>query len=698
MKIEKIKQVFQKLDLSFNNKVPFIHQAESSECGLACLSMICGFYGKNIDMMTLRQKYKISSRGVNLKDITIIAKRLGLTSRALSVDLQSIKSLRLPVIIHWDFNHFVVLVKVTSTKVVIYDPASGPRKMNISELSQHFTGVVLETWPSSEFKEETIQKKLGLRMLINSVHGIKKVLLNVFLFSFIIELIGILIPIGSQLVIDHVIPINDKQLLMLICIGIIFFILFRTFVAILRSWALLVLNTLIEIQWKISLFSHLMQLSLDYFERRKLGDIQSRFLSVDTLRNIFTTNIVGIIIDSIITLGILTVMTIYNVKLTLFVVAFLLVYVSVRLFTYQYYKRLSEDEILRDARVNSHFMESLYGIVTIKMQGIRVKRENYWLNLVIDKVNSSIKLKKMNIFFDSVNTLIISLEQVFFLWLGVIFIIDSKITMGMFFAFGLLRTQLSNRVTSLTDYILELRMLSIHSERVSDIALNEVYHDETDSFRYENKQSVSLEVKKLIYSYDGQSRPIFDGLDINIRSGESVAIVGSSGVGKTTLLKILSGLIKQDSGEILIDNINIKQLGLNNYQKIISCVMQEDKLFSGSLEENICGFSDNIDRNWMIECANNADIHHIIMAMPMQYETLIGELGEGLSGGQKQRLFIARALYRKPSILFMDEATSHLDNQSEEKINLAIKKLSITRIIVAHRESTILSADRVIHL
>lgn len=698
MKIEKIKQVFQKLDLSFNNKVPFIHQAESSECGLACLSMICGFYGKNIDMMTLRQKYRISSRGINLKDITIIAKRLGLTSRALSVDLQSIKSLRLPVIIHWDFNHFVVLVKVTSTKVVIYDPASGPRKMNISELSQHFTGVVLETWPSSEFKEETIQKKLGLRMLINSVHGIKKVLLNVFLFSFIIELIGILIPIGSQLVIDHVIPVNDKQLLMLICIGIIFFILFRTFVAILRSWALLVLNTLIEIQWKISLFSHLMQLSLDYFERRKLGDIQSRFLSVDTLRNIFTTNIVGIIIDSIITLGILTVMTIYNVKLTLFVVAFLLVYVSVRLFTYQYYKRLSEDEILRDARVNSHFMESLYGIVTIKMQGIRVKRENYWLNLVIDKVNSSIKLKKMNIFFDSVNTLIISLEQVFFLWLGVIFIIDSKITMGMFFAFGLLRTQLSNRVTSLTDYILELRMLSIHSERVSDIALNEVYHDETDSFRYENKQSASLEVKKLIYSYDGQSRPIFDGLDINIRSGESVAIVGSSGVGKTTLLKILSGLIKQDSGEILIDNINIKQLGLNNYQKIISCVMQEDKLFSGSLEENICGFSDNIDRNWMIECANNADIHHIIMAMPMQYETLIGELGEGLSGGQKQRLFIARALYRKPSILFMDEATSHLDNQSEEKINLAIKKLSITRIIVAHRESTILSADRVIHL
>lgn len=371
--------------------------------------MVCGYYGKNIDMMTLRQKYKISSRGVNLNDISIIAKRLGLTTRALSIDLQSFKNLRLPIIIHWDFNHFVVLVKATSTKAIIYDPAFGPKKITLSELSLHFTGVALETWPSSEFKEETIQKKIGLRMLINSVHGIKKVLLDVFLFSFIIELIGILIPIGSQLVIDHVIPINNKQLLMLICIGIMFFILFRAFVAILRSWTLLVLNALIEIQWKISLFSHLMKLSLDYFERRKLGDIQSGFLSLDTLRSIFTTNIVGIIIDSII-----TIMMAYNIKLTLFVATFLLVYVSIRLLTYQYYKRLSEDEILRDARANSHFMESLYGIVTIKMQGIREKRENYWLNLVIDKVNSSIKLKIMNIFFDGVNTLIISLEQVFF--------------------------------------------------------------------------------------------------------------------------------------------------------------------------------------------------------------------------------------------------------------------------------------------
>jgi len=209
---------------------------------------------------------------------------------------------------------------------------------------------------------------------------------------------------------------------------------------------------------------------------------------------------------------------------------------------------------------------------------------------------------------------------------------------------------------------------------------------------------MGLVTHALSYRYDSQSPAIFDALNISILPGECVAIVGSSGSGKSTLLKVLCGLFSPTSGCVEVDGVDIQQIGINNYHKMIACVMQDDKLFCGSVRENICSFAEEIDEAWMKECARASYLHEVITRMPMGYETLIGELGEGLSGGQKQRLFIARALYKKPAILFLDEATSALDKESEAMVNQAIKKLSITRVIIAHRESTIASADRVITL
>lgn len=207
---------------------------------------------------------------------------------------------------------------------------------------------------------------------------------------------------------------------------------------------------------------------------------------------------------------------------------------------------------------------------------------------------------------------------------------------------------------------------------------------------------VSLEISDISYSYDSQSAAIFSSLSFSISPGESVAITGNSGSGKTTLMKILCGLLEPDTGKVIVNGIDIRQTGINNYHKMIACVMQDDRLFSGSIRENICGFVENVDESWMIECARTSYIHDVIMKMPMGYDTLIGELGEGLSGGQKQRVFIARALYKKPSILFMDEATSSLDSNSERFVNGEIKKLNITRVIIAHREKTLKAVDRII--
>ncbi|HFI9705580.1 TPA: peptidase domain-containing ABC transporter [Yersinia enterocolitica] len=688
--------MIQKVDLGFRHSVPVVHQAESSECGLACLAMICGHYGKNIDLISLRQQFNLSARGATLAGINGIAGQLGMTTRALSLDLGEMGSLKKPCILHWNFNHFVVLVSVRRQRFVIHDPARGRRTVGLAEMSQYFTGVALEIWPGSEFTAETVRNRIRLGRLIRSVQGIKGALIKIFSLSLVIESINLVMPVATQLVMDHAIPAGDRGLLTLICVGLLFFILLRAAVSMVRAWSSLVMATLINVQWKIGLFSHLIHLPLGYFERRKLGDIQSRFGSLDALQATFTTSVVGAMMDGIMVIGVLVMMVLYGGYLTWIVLGFTVVYVLIRLLTYGYYRQLSEESLIRSARASSYFMETLYGIATVKMQGMTERRSAHWLNLEIDTINTGIKVTKMDLFFGGINTFIAACDQAVILWLGASLVIDNQMTLGMFVAFGAFRGQFSDRVSSLTSFLLQLRMMSLHNERIADIALNETDNQKPDRPYVAEMQPFSLETCDLTYRYDSQFPPVFSDLNITVMPGESVAIMGPSGAGKTTLMKVLCGLFEAGSGKVMVDGTDIQQLGINNYHKMIACVMQDDKLFSGSIRENIGGFADDIDELWMIECTRASYIHDTIMKMPMGYETLIGELGEGLSGGQKQRIFIARALYRKPGLLFMDEATSHLDKESEEFVNQAIKKMNITRIIIAHRASTIKSADRVI--
>lgn len=694
----RIKKILEKLDIGLNHRVPVIHQTESSECGLACLAMVCGYYGKNIDLISLRQRFNLSARGATLAGLNGIATQLGMAARAVSLNLEEIEALKTPCILHWNFNHFVVLVSIRHKRFVLHDPARGRRTVSLDEISQYFTGVALEVSPNSEFTAETVKNRLQLRTLLNSIHGIKGALGKIFLLSLVIETINLVMPIGTQLVMDHAIPASDRGLLTLICIGLFFFILLRTAVSMVRAWSSLIMSTLINVQWQSGLFNHLLRLPLGYFERRKLGDIQSRFSSLDTLRTTFTTSVVGAIMDGIMVVGVLVMMVLYGGYLSWVVLGFTALYILIRLLTYGYYRQLSEETLVKGGRASSYFMETLYGIATVKIQGMGARRSANWLNLQIDTINSGIKVTKMNFFFNGVNTFITACDQVVILWLGSSLVIDNQMTIGMFVAFGAFRGQFSERVASLTSFLLQLRMMSLHNERIADIALYERDAQKPDIPYQAIMQPISLESRGLSYRYDSQSPPLFCDLNIHIAPGESVAITGPSGAGKTTLMKVLCGLFEPDAGMVIADGMDIQQLGLNNFHKMIACVMQDDKLFSGSIRENICGFEEDIDEEWMVKCTRASYIHDVIVKMPMGYETLVGELGEGLSGGQKQRLFIARALYRKPGILFMDEATSSLDKDSEYYVNEAIKQMNITRVIIAHRETTIATADRVISL
>ncbi len=692
------RQIINLLDLRWQRRVPVIHQTETAECGLACLAMICGHFGKNIDLIYLRRKFNLSARGATLAGINGIAEQLGMATRALSLELDELRVLKTPCILHWDFSHFVVLVSVKRNRYVLHDPARGIRYISREEMSRYFTGVALEVWPGSEFQSETLQTRISLRSLINSIYGIKRTLAKIFCLSVVIEAINLLMPVGTQLVMDHAIPTGDRGLLTLISAALMFFILLKAATSTLRAWSSLVMSTLINVQWQSGLFDHLLRLPLAFFERRKLGDIQSRFDSLDTLRATFTTSVIGFIMDSIMVVGVCVMMLLYGGYLTWIVLCFTTIYIFIRLVTYGNYRQISEECLVREARAASYFMETLYGIATVKIQGMVGIRGAHWLNMKIDAINSGIKLTRMDLLFGGINTFVTACDQIVILWLGAGLVIDNQMTIGMFVAFSSFRGQFSERVASLTSFLLQLRIMSLHNERIADIALHEKEEKKPEIEIVADMGPISLETNGLSYRYDSQSAPIFSALSLSVAPRESVAITGASGAGKTTLMKVLCGLFEPDSGRVLINGIDIRQIGINNYHRMIACVMQDDRLFSGSIRENICGFAEEMDEEWMVECARASHIHDVIMNMPMGYETLIGELGEGLSGGQKQRIFIARALYRKPGILFMDEATSALDSESEHFVNVAIKNMNITRVIIAHRETTLRTVDRVISI
>ncbi len=692
------RQIINLLDLRWQRRVPVIHQTETAECGLACLAMICGHFGKNIDLIYLRRKFNLSARGATLAGINGIAEQLGMATRALSLELDELRVLKTPCILHWDFSHFVVLVSVKRNRYVLHDPARGIRYISREEMSRYFTGVALEVWPGSEFQSETLQTRISLRSLINSIYGIKRTLAKIFCLSVVIEAINLLMPVGTQLVMDHAIPAGDRGLLTLISAALMFFILLKAATSTLRAWSSLVMSTLINVQWQSGLFDPLLRLPLAFFERRKLGDIQSRFDSLDTLRATFTTSVIGFIMDSIMVVGVCVMMLLYGGYLTWIVLCFTTIYIFIRLVTYGNYRQISEECLVREARAASYFMETLYGIATVKIQGMVGIRGAHWLNMKIDAINSGIKLTRMDLLFGGINTFVTACDQIVILWLGAGLVIDNQMTIGMFVAFSSFRGQFSERVASLTSFLLQLRIMSLHNERIADIALHEKEEKKPEIEIVADMGPISLETNGLSYRYDSQSAPIFSALSLSVAPGESVAITGASGAGKTTLMKVLCGLFEPDSGRVLINGIDIRQIGINNYHRMIACVMQDDRLFSGSIRENICGFAEEMDEEWMVECARASHIHDVIMNMPMGYETLIGELGEGLSGGQKQRIFIARALYRKPGILFMDEATSALDSESEHFVNVAIKNMNITRVIIAHRETTLRTVDRVISI
>jgi ATP-binding cassette subfamily B protein RaxB len=686
--------------LTFWNRscLPMVHQTEKAECGLACMAMVAGFHGYQASLNELRQKFSLSIEGCTLFDLMNFAEKLQLSTRPLRIELNELANLKTPCILHWNLNHFVVLKSVQSKCIIIHDPAMGQRKLTLEEAGKHFTGVALELLPTNEFELKPGQSRLGLSNFWSKITGLKRSLMLLFTLSILLQVFTLIAPYYMQLVIDDVILTSDTSLLMVLALGFALVLLFEVATGAVRGFVLLHFGNLLNIQMAGNLFHHLVRLPLSYFEKRHMGDVVSRFGSLRKVRELLTTGVIEALMDGLMAIAILAVILVYSPMLSLVVLAAVLLYASFRLATYRSLRAVSEQEILAQAKENSNFMETVRGIQTIKLFGSEAKREGLWQNHLIDATNQSIRLGVFNISYKTVNRLLFGMENILVVYLAAKLVLAGGFSTGMLFAFMAYKTQFMDRMARLVEKMIQFRMLSLHFERLGDIALTAKEQIYPEHEREQQLLDGSLELRGIDFSYSDVTKPVLQDINLIIEPGKSVALVGPSGCGKTTLMKVMLGLLQPSKGEVLVDGMPLPQVGLANYRRQIAAVMQDDQLLSGSIRDNIVFFEEQYDMSRVVECTQIAAVHRDIEQMPMGYNSLIGDMGSALSGGQKQRILLARALYRQPKILFMDEATSHLDSKTESYVSKAIQQLNITRVVIAHRPETIASVDRVIKL
>jgi ATP-binding cassette, subfamily B, bacterial CvaB/MchF/RaxB len=684
------------LSFTGRGRLPLVRQTEAAECGLACLAMVASYHGHRVDLNTLRRRYPVSLNGVTLRALIQVASQLHLLGRPLRLEPGHLRQLRLPAILHWDMSHFVVLKSVSRSGITIHDPASGEKSLSHAEASKHLTGVALELSPTESFVREDERAKLPLSVFWTHLTGSGHALVQIFVLSVVLQLLLLASPFYMQITIDEVIARGDVDLLVVLALGFALLTVIRAATSAIRGLVLLVVQNVVQFQLGARLFHHLIRLPTSYFEKRHVGDILSRFTSLQPIRTLLAENMIAAVLDGIMALLTLAMIFVYSIQLALVVLTALVLYAFLRLALYRVLWLRTEQTIQATAQENSTFVETVRAIQSLKLFNRESEREGQWLNRYADVANANVRLGRVKLAFTTMNDLIFGLEMIITVYLAARFALSNALTVGMIFAFMSYRQHFTEKAVQLVEKGLEFRILGLHLERLSDIALSPLETGHDRPLAYTRPIEGRIELRRVSFRYSEADPFVLEDINLDIEPGEFIAIMGPSGGGKTTLMKIMLGLLEPTSGEVLIDGVALPTLGARPYREQVAAVMQEDQLLSGSIADNICFFDPEFDEERMIRSARLAGIHDEIMMMPMTYNSLVGDMGSSLSGGQKQRVLLARALYREPRILFLDEGTAHLDLDNERHINESLHQLGMTRISVAHRPGISAGANRVI--
>ena len=679
--------------------LPVVLQTEVTECGLACLTMIGRYHGHDIDLNVLRKRHLISMTGASLKSIMAIGSTLQLAARPLKVELDQLHKLQLPAILHWDLNHYVVLKSVKGNKVHIVDPGIGLRVMSLSKVSDHFTGIALELSPTAEFSPQEARLKPHLSLLWSRLVGLKRAIFQTLALSIILQIIVITAPFYLQLVVDGALAQKDYGLLKALALGFGGLMVLRAVSEAVRSWAILIYGNQMSLQMVGNVFRHLIRLPTSYFEKRHVGDIISRMGSTVPIQEALTQTIVSVLIDGVMAILMLVILYIYSPLLGTIVLISVVLLTLSTLLIYPHLRRTQEEAIYAKAIENTHVIESIRASTTVKLFGREAQREAAWRNLYTDFINANVEYGKFTIWQKFAETLLTGLQIVIVVWAAAKMMMGdgSGFTLGMLVAFLAYRQYFTDSVTQLLQKGIEFRLLSLHLDRLSDIIFSEEEDLEEQSGDLPDLTG-AIELENISFRYSDTDRWIVKDYSLSLTPGSMTTLTGLSGGGKTTLLKLILGLYQPTSGRILINGQPLSEIGIQNWRSQIGVVMQDDKLLSGTIADNISFFDPEMDMKKVVEAAKKAQIHDEIAAIPMNYTSMVGDMGSILSGGQKQRVLLARALYHDPKVLFLDEGTANLDTKTEKTIVEIIAKMPITRVIVAHRPAFLKASDHTVTL
>lgn len=695
-----------RLEWGFGRRMPVILQTEASECGLACLAMLLGAHGVHTDLATLRSRHGAVPQGMTVADFVAFAEVERLQCRAVQLEMRELGALRLPAMLHWDMGHFVVLSALRGDRCVVLDPAVGERVMSRRELARHFTGVAVEAWPASHFERREEAQRISIRRLVGRVTGLWSSLWRVLALSLGLEVLTLLLPLFTQWVVDHVIVARDQPLLLTLGLGFLIVLGLQQVLALARAWLLLKVGTQLRVQWRSNVLAHLMRLPLDFFARRHLGDLMSRFDSVENIQRVLTGTFVEAVLDGLMVLVTFGLMLAYSPRLALVALAAVLLYGLLRLALFGPERAAQADRLVRAALENTHLLETLRGLRTIRLFARQRERLASWQSLMVADVNAELRIQRLEIIFEAARRLLTGLAALALLWLGAQQVMAGALTVGMLLAFLAFRGQFDSRCTELVDKLFDLRLLGLDAQRLADIVLAEAEPAPDTRLRAapapraagERAAPPAIELEGVRFRYAAHAPAVLDGLNLHIPAGQSLAIAGPSGCGKTTLVQLLLGIYQPEQGSLRVDGVALQRSGLDAWRRQVGTVMQDDTLFAGSIAENIAFFDPALDMSRVQACAGIAAVHEDIARLPMGYHSLVGDMGTALSGGQKQRILLARALYGQPRVLILDEATSQLDVAREASIGRAIAAMPLTRIVIAHRPQTLALVDRVVEL
>ena len=658
--------------------------------------MVAAYYGKHACLAGIRKLHDLSCRGATFRDLLQTARHLQLTARPIRLAISELHHLRLPAVLHWRMSHFVVLVRCGRRRYVIHDPAIGRRKVGKAELDESFTGVALDLTPERGFRRQSERNQMSFADFAGSFRHLYRYLGLMFCLLLSTQVLALAPPIATQILIDELVLGQDREWLYRALGGLALIMLTGVMLDGLRRRVSLFTGMNLAVDSSVSVMSHLFHLPAAFVNRRHPGDLMSKLESLTPIRQALTEHVINSIVHCAVLITTLAIMFLYSGWLTAVSVGGLVLSVLLMSTILPASRRSQEQAIIHTATQNSSLLESLRAYDVVQALGLEHLRLAQWQNHFSDATSARVREGKLSIAQKTGNGIIGVFEQVSFLGIGITGVLDKHFTLGVLFAFMSLRGRFGSAAVGLAEAIQNFFLLKVHTNRLSDIVLAEPTPAIPDG-AISSTVKGSLSAANISFRYAADAWIVRD-FCCDIAAGVNVVITGPSGCGKTTLLKLLAGQLPVHTGQIYVDDMELALWNRDSLRAQTGFVLQNDALFQGTVTENIAAFETAPDLARLRAAAISAEIWPDIQNLPMRLETRISDMGKNLSGGQVQRLLLARALYRKPAILFLDEATSHLDVSTERRVLQNIDEQDITVVSVAHRPDAINRAQQIIRL